>query len=64
MQIEPSTGLPEDIIRITEEISTPNAFDDFFALTHKNAKASWDDVAEEDDSDECEEDSFDDEDLL
>jgi hypothetical protein len=65
MRIEPnSTGLPDEALTIAEETSTPDVYDEWYTTTHKNAKASWDDVVEADDSDECENDSFDDEDLI
>jgi hypothetical protein len=42
---------PDDL-HINDAGSSPqNEWDDFWAVTHKNTKASWD-VAEDDDSDE------------
>ena len=43
---------PEDDLKIDSDTSTPESeYDFWFALTHKNTKASWD-VAEDDDSDD------------
>lgn len=53
---------PEDELQINSDGSTPESeFDDWWSLTHKNTKASWD-VSEIDDTDECVEDQYSDED--
>lgn len=58
-----NTSAPDDL-NIDEIGSMPQSeFDDWFSLTHKNTKASWD-VAEPDDTDECEEDKYDDEEVI
>ena len=55
---------PEDELKLDEVGSTPQSeWDDFWTLTHKNTKASWD-VVEGDDTDECLEDEYNDVDLL
>ena len=54
---------PDDLT-LDDVGSTPQSeFDDWFTLTHKNTKSSWD-VAETNDTDECEEDCYDDKDVL
>lgn len=51
---------PDDL-SLNDDSSTPQSeWDEFWTLTHKNTKASWD-VAETDDSDEVEEDDYGDE---
>lgn len=54
---------PEDL-SLQDDSSTPQSeWDEFWTLTHKNTRASWD-VAEVDDSDETVEDQYNDVDLL
>ena len=55
---------PLDDLNIDDTGSSPQSeWDIFWTLTHKNTKANWD-VAEDNDSDSCEEDRYDDLDLV
>ena len=55
---------PLDDLKIDDVGSTPQSeWDEFWTLTHKNTRASWD-VAEPDDTDEVLEDDYSEEDEI